>query len=77
MPAGKYQPLLCEMQPLRKAADAVAAFAGLASAAAAGEVTPDEAAKLAKLVSLYVDALQAHDFDDRLAKLERAQAGGG
>jgi hypothetical protein len=47
-------------------------MAGLASAAAAGEVTADEAAKLAKVISLYVNALEAQDFEERLGKLERA-----
>jgi hypothetical protein len=76
-PAGTSGPLLCEMPRLEKAADAVGAMAGLASAATAGDVTADEAAKLAKVISLYVNALEAHEFEDRLAKLERAdlQAG--
>jgi hypothetical protein len=55
----------------RVAADAVGAMAGLASAAATGDVTADEAAKLAKVISLYVNTLEAHHFEDRLAKLER------
>jgi hypothetical protein len=71
-PAGKYESLLCELRPLEKAADAVGAMAGLASAAAAGEVTADEAAKFAKMISVYVDTLEAHDFDERLTKLEQA-----
>jgi hypothetical protein len=71
VPTGKYEPLLCEMRPLAKAADAVGAMAGLASAAAAGEVTADEAAKFAKMISVYVDTLEAHDFEERLTKLEQ------
>jgi hypothetical protein len=47
-------------------------IAGVASAAAAGDVTADEAAKLAKVISLYVNTLEAHNFEDRLARLERA-----
>jgi hypothetical protein len=70
--ARKNEPLLCAMPPLAKAADAVAAIAGLASAALAGDVTADEAAKLAKVISLYVNTLEAHEFEGRLAKLERA-----
>jgi hypothetical protein len=71
-PAGKYEPLLCEMRPLQKAADAVGAMAGLAAAAAAGEITADEAAKFAKVISVYVSTLEAHDFEKRLVKLEQA-----
>ena len=72
VPAREYHPLLCEMPPLAKAADAVAAIAGIASAAVAGDVTADEAAKLAKVISLYVNTLEAREFEDRLASLERA-----
>jgi hypothetical protein len=70
--APKNEPLLCGMPPLAKAADAVAAVAGIASAAVAGEVTADEAAKLTKVISHYVNTLEAHEFEDRLAQLERA-----
>jgi hypothetical protein len=72
LPARRNEPLLCEMPPLQKAADAVAAIAGIASAAVAGDVTADEAAKLAKVISLYVNTLEAHQFEDQLVKLERA-----
>jgi Family of unknown function (DUF5681) len=72
VPARINEPLVCEMPPLAKAADAVAVIAGIASAAVAGDVTADEAAKLAKVISLYVKTLEAHDFEGRLAQLERA-----
>ncbi len=72
VPARKNEPLPCAMPPLAKAADAVAAIAGIASAAVAGDVSADEAAKLAKVISLYVNSLEAHDFEHRLAQLERA-----
>jgi hypothetical protein len=72
VPARKNEALLCELPPLAKAADAVAAIAAIASAAVAGDVTADEAAKLAKVISLYVNTLEAHRFEDQLVKLERA-----
>ena len=31
----------------------------------------DEAAKFAKMISVYVDTLEAHDFEERLTKLEQ------
>ncbi len=68
LPTHKNEPLFCEIPPLAKAADAVAA---IASAALAGDVTADEAAKLTKVMSLYVKALEANEFEDRLALLER------
>ena len=72
VPARKYHPLFCELPPLAKAADAVVAMAGIASAAVSGDVTPDEAAKLAGVISHYVTTLEAREFEDRLAALERA-----
>ena len=73
VPARRNEPLFCELPPLAKAADAaVAATAAIVSAATAGDVTADEAAKLAKVISLYIDSLEAHQFEDRLAKLEGA-----
>jgi len=71
LPTHRNDALFCQMPPLAKAADAVAAIAGIASAALAGEVTADEAAKLTKVMSLYVKALEANEFEDRLALLER------
>jgi len=71
LPTHRNEPLFCQMPPLAKAADAVAAIAGIASAALAGDVTADEAAKLTKVMSLYVKALEANEFEDRLALLER------
>ena len=72
VPTRKTEPVICDMAPLQKTSDAVAAIAGIASAAAAGDVTADEAAKLAKVIALYVNSLEAHDFEERLARLERA-----
>jgi hypothetical protein len=72
LPACKNEPLVCETPPLTNAADAVAALAGIASAAVAGDVTADQAAKLAKVISVYFGGLEAHEFEDRLVELERA-----
>ena len=72
VPTRRSEPLSCEMPPLARAADAAAAIGGIASAAVAGDVTADEAAKLAKVISLYVSTLEAHQFEHRLAQLERA-----
>jgi len=73
VPARRNEPLFCELPPLAEAADAaVAATAAIVSAATAGDVTADEAAKLAKVISLYINSLEAHQFEDRLAKLEGA-----
>ena len=69
-PAPKGEPVAFELPPLDKPADSVAAAAEIVAAVAAGELTPSEAADLAKVVDVYVRAIATKAFDERLAKLE-------
>jgi Family of unknown function (DUF5681) len=61
--------------PIKKPADSVEAVAAIAAAVAAGELTATEAAKLAKVVEVYVRALDSRGFDERLGKLEHEISG--
>ena len=74
MPARKGDSIAFELPSLGKAADAVTAAAKIVAAVAAGELAPSEAADLAKVVDVYVQALATEGFEERLAKLE-ASAG--
>ncbi len=58
------------LPPLQSAADAPGAMAAITAAVAAGEITPGEAAELAKLVDTFVRATEVHEFDQRLRALE-------
>ena len=69
-PARKDEPVAFDLPPLEKPADSVAAAAKIAAAVAAGELTPSEAAELAKVIDVYVRAIETKAFDERLAKLE-------
>jgi hypothetical protein len=69
-PARKGEPVAFELPPLDKPADSVAAAAEIVAAVAAGELTPSEAADLAKVVDVYVRAIATKAFDERLTKLE-------
>src|SRR5260370_42553829 len=60
-----------ELPPLNTPADAVSASAAIAAAVAAGDLTPIEAAQLSKVVHAYVQALEAHVFEQRVARLEQ------
>jgi Family of unknown function (DUF5681) len=71
-PARKDEPVAFDLPPLDTAADSVAAAASIVAAVAAGELTPSEAAELAKVIDVYVRALEAKGFEDCLAKLEGA-----
>jgi hypothetical protein len=59
--------------PVKVAADLISATAAL-TAAAAGTVTPSEAADLVRLVEGTARAIETHQLSDRLAKLEEQLA---
>ena len=69
-PVRKGEPVAFELPPLDKPADSVAAAAEIVAAVAAGELTPSEAAELAKVIDVYVRAIATKGFDERLTKLE-------
>jgi hypothetical protein len=69
-PPRKGEPVAFDLPPLEKPADSVAAAAKIAAAVAAGELTPSEAAELAKVIDVYMRAIETKAFDERLAKLE-------
>lgn len=72
MPPRKDRPVLFAMPKLETAADAVKASAALVDAVAAGDITPAEAGELAKLVDGFTKAVELHDIQQRLEKLEAA-----
>jgi hypothetical protein len=57
---------------IERAADAIKATAAIVAAVAAGEITPSEAGELSKVVDSFTRAVEAADFEARLAKLEKA-----
>jgi hypothetical protein len=59
-----------DLPPLGTATDTVAAAAAIVAAVAAGELTPPEAADLAKVIDIYLRALATAGFEQRLARLE-------
>src|SRR5262249_53750177 len=66
----KGEPVAFELPPLEKPADSVVAAAEIVAAVAAGELTPSEAAELAKVVDVYVRAMATTAFHERLTRLE-------
>jgi hypothetical protein len=73
MPARKDRHVAFKLPKLERAADAVKATAALVNAVAAGELTPSEAAELSKLVEGFSRAVDLHEIQQRLDKLEAAQ----
>jgi hypothetical protein len=56
---------------IETAADAATAAGALLAAVSAGDITPAEATELGKLIESYVKALEASEFEGRLARLEQ------
>jgi hypothetical protein len=73
-PARKLDPGSCDLPPLDNPAAPVEAMARIADAVATGNLAPCEAAELAKVVEVYLHALAARGFDERLTKVEEMAA---
>jgi len=73
LPPRKDRHVEFEMPTLESPADAVKASAALCLAVADGALTPSEAGELAKLVDGYLKAVDLHEIQQRLDKLEAAQ----
>ena len=71
VPARKDRPVTFALPALQTAADAAKAMAALTAAVASGSLTPSEATELARLVEAFTKALEAADFETRLAALEQ------
>jgi len=64
------------LPPVRGAADLGDTMAAITTAAAGGAITPGEAAELARVVEIFVRAVETSDFERRLRQLEdRRDAG--
>lgn len=75
LPARKERIVSFALPKLATAADAVDATAALVKAVASGELTPSEAAELSKLVEAFTRAVDLHEIQQRLDRLEAAQEG--
>jgi hypothetical protein len=64
------------LRPVRDTADLGDTMAAIATAATEGEITPGEAAELARVVEIFVRAVEASDFERRLRHLEERRGAG-
>jgi Family of unknown function (DUF5681) len=72
VPARRDRPVSFALPKLETAGDAVKATAAIVEAVSLGDLTPSEAAELAKLVDGFRSALTTAELEERLAKLEAA-----
>jgi hypothetical protein len=74
LPPRKDRPVAFSLPTLEKAEDAVKAGAALCAAVASGKLTPSEAGELSKLVDGFTKAIELHEIQQRLDRLEAAAA---
>src|SRR6478672_5753669 len=74
LPPRRHEPVTLDLPALDKVADTVAATSAIVAAVAAGDLTAAEAADLAKVVDVHVQALATAAFEARLARLEQSRA---
>jgi hypothetical protein len=68
---------LANVPPVSGTADLGPTMAAITTAATGGAITPGEAAELARVVEIYVRAVETSDFERRLRQLEEDQEIGG
>ena len=72
-PERRGRPVTIDLPPIISGADAVKASAAIVAAAAAGSLTPDEAATIGTLIETQRRAIETQDLAARIAALEQAQ----
>jgi hypothetical protein len=73
IPPRRQRPVQLAMPPVTSAADLGGAMAAITNAAARGMITAGEAAELARVVEIFVRAVETSDFERRLRQLEEAR----
>ena len=74
IPPRRARPVKLGLPPVRGAADLAPTMAAITTAAGQGMITPGEAAELARVVEIFVRAVETSDFERRLRELEEAHA---
>jgi len=75
LPPRKDRPVHFAMPDLHAPEDAVKACAALCAAVSSGDLTPTEASELSKLIGAFTTAIELHEMQKRLDRLEAAQGG--
>jgi hypothetical protein len=69
-PPRRDRPVAVDLPGIDSPADLVRATAALVDAAAAGDLTPSEAADLGRVLDTHIRAIETHDLEARVALLE-------
>jgi hypothetical protein len=76
LPPRHDRPVRFAMPALNSAEDAAKAVSAITTAVARGELTPNEAGELSRLIDAYVKAIETSEIERRLKILEERQFGG-
>ena len=74
IPPRRARPVKLGVPAVRGAADLAGTMAAITTAGVQGTITPGEAAELARVVEIFVRAVETSDFERRLRELEEAHA---
>ena len=74
IPPRRGRPVQLDCRRCAATADLGGTMAAITNAAADGAITPGEAAELARVVEIFVRAVETSDFERRLRELEEAHA---
>ena len=74
IPPRRERPVKLAVPSVRGAADLAGTMAAITTAATQGTITPGQAAELARVVEIFVRAVETSDFERRLRELEEAHA---
>jgi len=74
IPPRRERPVKLTVPSVRGAADLADTMAAITTAATQGTITPGQAAELARVVEIFVRAVETSDFERRLRELEEAYA---
>jgi len=73
VPPRRDRPVNFSIPDLKSAGDAGKAMAAITSGVASGELTPNEAAELSRVIEAYVKAIETSEIERRLKALEDSQ----
>jgi Family of unknown function (DUF5681) len=67
----KDRPVAFPLPPINSPRDAADIMVAVATAVAAGDITPNEAAEIGKLIDIYVRSYETAELDERVARMEQ------
>jgi hypothetical protein len=69
-PSRRERAVPIKIPPVRDAVDLAATMTAIIAAAGKGEISPDEGGRLARLIDIFLRAVETRDFERRLQLLE-------